>query len=85
MNVLLLLQLNMAFHTLFGNWQELISSPEIDVVSIATPPSQQPAIISCVFKFRGNLIFCEKPVGWFCHAHCRISSNGSTAPNCLML
>jgi len=46
----------------FGNWQELISSPEIDVVSIATPPSQQPAIIlACLVQ--GKPIFCEKPVG----------------------
>ena len=46
----------------FGNWQELIDSPEVDVVSVAVPPSQQPAVIRAGL-IRGKPVFCEKPVG----------------------
>ena len=46
----------------FENWQQLVDSSEIDVVSIATPPSKQPDIIRvCLVK--GKPVFCEKPVG----------------------
>jgi predicted dehydrogenase len=47
----------------FGTWQELIDSPEIDIVSVAVPPSQQPEIVhACLVQ--GKPVFCEKPVGY---------------------
>ena len=45
----------------FGDWQELITEPNIDIISIATPPSIQPDIAIAALS-QGKAVFCEKPL-----------------------
>ena len=45
----------------FGDWQELIAQPNIDMISIATPPSIQPEIAIAALS-QGKGVFCEKPL-----------------------
>lgn len=45
----------------FADWRELVSAPEVDVISIAVPPSLQPAVIAEAAR-RGKHVFCEKPI-----------------------
>ena len=45
----------------YGDWQEMILDPEIDAISIATPPIVQPAI-ALFALLHGKHIFCEKPL-----------------------
>ncbi|NER51889.1 MAG: Gfo/Idh/MocA family oxidoreductase [Symploca sp. SIO1A3] len=45
----------------FGDWQELIAQPNIDVISIATPPNIQPEIAIAALS-QGKGVFCEKPL-----------------------
>jgi len=45
----------------FGDWQELIAQPNIDIISIATPPNIQPEIAIAALA-QGKAVFCEKPI-----------------------
>ena len=45
----------------YGNWEQLIADPDIDVVAIAVPPSLQPAIAAAALA-KGKHVFCEKPM-----------------------
>lgn len=47
--------------TAFGNWEDLLKRADIDAVSIATPPSVQPAIAARAFE-RDKAVFIEKPM-----------------------
>lgn len=44
-----------------GNWRDLVERDDIDVVSIAVPPSLQPEIATAA-ACHGKHVFCEKPV-----------------------
>ena len=44
----------------FDDWQELVASPDLDVVAIAVPPAVQPAVAEAAAR-AGKHIFCEKP------------------------
>jgi predicted dehydrogenase len=46
----------------FARWQDLIDDPEIDVVSVAVPPSAQPQILERAVN-AGKHLFAEKPLG----------------------
>jgi hypothetical protein len=46
----------------YGNPFDLISDPDIDAVSIATPPAAQSALIAAALD-AGKHVICEKPVG----------------------
>jgi predicted dehydrogenase len=46
----------------FGDWQDLVTSPDLDVVTIAVPPAVQPAVAEAAAR-AGKHIFCEKPAG----------------------
>lgn len=43
-----------------GDWRELVASPEIDIVSVAVPPSLQPEVAAAAAA-AGKHLFCEKP------------------------
>lgn len=45
----------------YGDWHELVEDPEIDAVSVATPPTVQPAIAVAALEERKH-VFCEKPM-----------------------
>ncbi len=45
----------------YGGWRQLVDDPEVDVVTIATPPSLQPAIAIAALQQR-KPVFCEKPL-----------------------
>lgn len=45
----------------YGDWRHLVSSPSIDAISIAVPPSEQPAIAMAAID-AGKHVFCEKPL-----------------------
>jgi predicted dehydrogenase len=45
----------------FGNWKDLVEHPEVDAVTIATPPSLQPAIAIRALEL-GKPVFAEKPM-----------------------
>ena len=45
----------------FGSWEELLAHPYIDAISIAAPPSLQPAIALRALEF-GKAVFAEKPI-----------------------
>ena len=45
----------------YDSWRDLLLDDAIDAVSIAVPPSDQPAIISHAAQ-RGKHVFCEKPL-----------------------
>jgi predicted dehydrogenase/GT2 family glycosyltransferase len=45
----------------YGDWREMIFDPDIDAISIATPPIVQPAIALATLLHRKH-IFCEKPL-----------------------
>lgn len=46
----------------FSHWQELIADPQIDAISITTPPVLHAEIAHASFK-AGKPVFCEKPLG----------------------
>ena len=46
----------------YGDAHALIEDPQIDAISIAVPPHQQPALIEAAAA-AGKHVFCEKPVG----------------------
>jgi predicted dehydrogenase len=43
-----------------GAWEELVSDPGVDVVSIAVPPALQ-SRVACAAAQQGKHVFCEKP------------------------
>jgi predicted dehydrogenase len=45
----------------FGNWMELVEHPDIDAITIAAPPSLQPAIAIRALEL-GKAVFAEKPI-----------------------
>jgi len=45
----------------FGDWEELVAHPDVDAVTIAAPPSLQPAIALRALA-RGKPVFAEKPI-----------------------
>jgi len=45
----------------FGNWAELVEHPDVDAVTIAAPPSLQPAIALRALEL-GKPVFAEKPI-----------------------
>jgi len=45
----------------YADWRDLFADDGIDAVSIAVPPSEQPAIIRAA-ALLGKHIFCEKPL-----------------------
>ncbi len=45
----------------YGDWRALLSEGAVDAVSIAVPPSEQPAVIIEAAR-RGIHVFCEKPL-----------------------
>ena len=45
----------------FDKWEDIVSDPLIDAVSIATPPSVQPAIAIAALGNK-KAVFCEKPM-----------------------
>ncbi len=45
----------------YGDWRELVEDPRIDAVTIAAPPSVQPAMAVAALE-RGKAVFCEKPM-----------------------
>jgi predicted dehydrogenase len=46
----------------YGDWRKLVTDPEVDVVSIATPPNLQAEILTTAIH-SGKHVFLEKPVG----------------------
>jgi predicted dehydrogenase len=46
----------------YSDWRELVESPAVDAVAIATPPAVQPAIVVAAAARRKH-VFCEKPLG----------------------
>jgi predicted dehydrogenase len=45
----------------FPNWQALVASSDVDVVTIAVPPAAQPAVVAGAAQ-AGKHVFCEKPL-----------------------
>ena len=45
----------------FGNWIELVEHPDVDAISIATPPALQPMIALRALEL-GKPVFAEKPM-----------------------
>lgn len=45
----------------YGDWRQLVTAPDVDVVSIAVPPVAQP-FITIAAAGAGKAILCEKPV-----------------------
>jgi|TARA_B100000315_G_scaffold132390_1_gene121859 predicted dehydrogenase len=45
----------------FGDWRELVESPELDAVAIALPPTLQPQAATAALR-AGKAVFCEKPL-----------------------
>lgn len=45
----------------FGDWEELVVHPDVDAVTIATPPNLQPAIATRALEL-GKPVFAEKPI-----------------------
>lgn len=45
----------------YGDWRELVASPQVDLVSIAVPPAVQPEIVVAVANAR-KPVLCEKPL-----------------------
>lgn len=46
----------------FGDWHDLVASPDLDVVTVAVPPVVQPAVAEAAAR-AGKHVFCEKPAG----------------------
>lgn len=44
-----------------GDWREVVSDPNVDVVSVAVPPALQPEIVLAAAR-AGKHVLCEKPV-----------------------
>ena len=44
-----------------GDWRSLVADPDIDAVSIALPPREQPAVVIEAARL-GKHVFCEKPL-----------------------
>jgi len=45
----------------YGDWRALVADPDVDLVSIATPPILQPQIARAAL-LQGKALFCEKPL-----------------------
>jgi predicted dehydrogenase len=45
----------------FGNWEDLVTHPDVDAVTIAAPPNLQPAIAMRALEL-GKPVFAEKPM-----------------------
>jgi predicted dehydrogenase len=45
----------------FENWQEVIACPQVDAISLATPPVQNEAIVKAAFAAK-KPVLCEKPL-----------------------
>lgn len=45
----------------YGDWHDLVADPEIDAVTISTPPVLQAEIAAAALQ-RGKAVFCEKPL-----------------------
>lgn len=45
----------------FGDWRQMIANPDVDAISVATPPSLQAEIAVAALAHR-KAVFCEKPV-----------------------
>ena len=45
----------------FGDWRELVKSPELDAVAIALPPALQPQVAMAALC-ADKAVFCEKPL-----------------------
>lgn len=45
----------------FGNWIDLVEHPDVDAITIATPPALQPAIAGRALEL-GKPVFAEKPM-----------------------
>jgi predicted dehydrogenase len=45
----------------FGSWEELVTHPDVDAVTIAAPPNLQPAIAIRALEL-GKSVFAEKPI-----------------------
>lgn len=44
------------------SWDEMLADPQIQIISLSVPPSQQPALIGQAAA-AGKHLFCEKPLG----------------------
>jgi predicted dehydrogenase len=47
--------------TSYGDWRQIMDDRDIDAVSIAVPPSEQPTIAKAALE-AGKHVFCEKPL-----------------------
>jgi predicted dehydrogenase len=45
----------------FDSWQDLVASPEVQIVSIATPPATHAEIVLAALA-QGKAVLCEKPL-----------------------
>src|SRR5215467_1301942 len=45
----------------YGDWQSLVNSSDVDVVSVATPPGVQFEVVRASL-LAGKPVFCEKPL-----------------------
>jgi predicted dehydrogenase len=45
----------------YGDWRMRVKDPDIDVISVATPPALQPEIVMAALE-RRKPVFCEKPL-----------------------
>lgn len=45
----------------YGDWRNLVSDPELDIVSIAVPPNVQVPVVIAAAQ-TGKAVFCEKPI-----------------------
>jgi predicted dehydrogenase len=46
----------------FGDWKDMVTSPDLDVVTVAVPPAVQPTVAEAAAR-AGKHVFCEKPAG----------------------
>lgn len=51
----------LAIEAAYGDWRALLDDASIDAVTIAVPPSEQPAI-ACAALSAGKHVLCEKPL-----------------------
>ena len=45
----------------YGDWRSIVNDREIDAISVAVPPTEQPAIAQAAIE-AGKHVFCEKPL-----------------------
>jgi predicted dehydrogenase len=64
-----------------GDWRDVVADPEIDALSIAVPPSLQPAIALEALR-HGKAVFCEKPLAAHVHEALAVKrAAGQNLPN----